>query len=40
MPKNARLPDDSSATPSGPSIRVRNLRVNYGEREILHSISF
>jgi phospholipid/cholesterol/gamma-HCH transport system ATP-binding protein len=28
------------ARPSGPAIVVRNLRVNYGEREILHDISF
>jgi len=40
MPKDARSADDSPASPSGPSIRVRNLRVNYGEREILHGISF
>jgi phospholipid/cholesterol/gamma-HCH transport system ATP-binding protein len=26
--------------PAGPAIAVRNLRVNYGEREILHSINF
>lgn len=26
--------------PTGPSIVVRNLRVNYGDREILHGISF
>lgn len=26
--------------PSGPAISVRNLRVNYGEREILHGINF
>jgi len=28
------------APPTGPAIVVRNLRVNYGEREILHDISF
>jgi phospholipid/cholesterol/gamma-HCH transport system ATP-binding protein len=26
--------------PTGPAISVRNLRVNYGDREILHGISF
>jgi phospholipid/cholesterol/gamma-HCH transport system ATP-binding protein len=26
--------------PGGPAISVRNLRVNYGEREILHGINF
>ena len=26
--------------PAGPAIVVRNLRVNYGDREILHNISF
>lgn len=40
MAKDARRKDDSGETPSGPGISVRNLRVNYGEREILHSISF
>jgi phospholipid/cholesterol/gamma-HCH transport system ATP-binding protein len=40
MAKDARRKDDSEETPSGPGISVRNLRVNYGEREILHSISF
>ena len=40
MAKDARRQDDSDETPSGPGISVRNLRVNYGEREILHSISF
>jgi phospholipid/cholesterol/gamma-HCH transport system ATP-binding protein len=29
-----------SDPPSGPAIAVRNLRVKYGEREILHGISF
>ena len=40
MPKKTNAADDDYQTPSGPSIQVRNLRVNYGEREILHSISF
>jgi phospholipid/cholesterol/gamma-HCH transport system ATP-binding protein len=26
--------------PEGPAIRVRDLRVNYGEREILHGLNF
>jgi phospholipid/cholesterol/gamma-HCH transport system ATP-binding protein len=30
----------ASDPPSGPAISVRNLRVKYGEREILHGISF
>src|SRR5215469_10165057 len=34
--KRAEAPADSS----GPSIVVRNLHVNYGDREILHGISF
>lgn len=32
-------PDDFS-TAGGPAILVKNLRVNYGEREILHGINF
>ena len=32
-------PQESRAD-GGPAISVQNLRVNYGEREILHSISF
>ena len=40
MPRKTNAADDDYQTPSGPSIKVRNLRVNYGEREILHSISF
>src|ERR1700693_2045755 len=31
---------DKSQNPSGAAIAVRNLRVNYGEREILHGIDF
>jgi phospholipid/cholesterol/gamma-HCH transport system ATP-binding protein len=30
----------SSGDPGGPAISVKNLRVSYGEREILHGISF
>ena len=37
---NGKKSSDSPPQPSGPSIAVRNLRVNYGEREILHGISF
>jgi phospholipid/cholesterol/gamma-HCH transport system ATP-binding protein len=40
MSKNARPVDEIDETLSGPSIKVRDLRVNYGEREILHGISF
>jgi phospholipid/cholesterol/gamma-HCH transport system ATP-binding protein len=32
--------DEARDTFSGPMIAVKNLRVNYGEREILHGISF
>jgi phospholipid/cholesterol/gamma-HCH transport system ATP-binding protein len=31
--------DDKSQVPAGPAIAVRNLRVNYGSREILHGIN-
>jgi phospholipid/cholesterol/gamma-HCH transport system ATP-binding protein len=31
---------EDAAAPSEPAIAVRNLRVNYGQREILHSINF
>lgn len=37
---NGKKSSDAPPQPSGPSIVVRNLRVNYGEREILHGISF
>jgi phospholipid/cholesterol/gamma-HCH transport system ATP-binding protein len=40
MDRKSKAPDDAPETPSGPSIKVRDLRVNYGEREILHGISF
>jgi phospholipid/cholesterol/gamma-HCH transport system ATP-binding protein len=39
MPKHPQ-PDDSRELPEGPAIRVSDLRVNYGEREILHGIEF
>ncbi|HXN72813.1 MAG TPA: ABC transporter ATP-binding protein [Candidatus Acidoferrales bacterium] len=32
--------DDNSPAAAGPAISVRNLRVNYGAREILHGINF
>src|SRR6204780_5752660 len=31
---------DSPQAPTGAAISVRNLRVNYGSREILHGINF
>jgi phospholipid/cholesterol/gamma-HCH transport system ATP-binding protein len=37
---NGKKRQPSPEQPSGPAIVVRNLRVNYGEREILHGISF
>jgi phospholipid/cholesterol/gamma-HCH transport system ATP-binding protein len=40
MSGNGKKRKDSAEQPSGPAIVVRNLRVNYGEREILHGISF
>jgi phospholipid/cholesterol/gamma-HCH transport system ATP-binding protein len=39
MAKLSPNPETTDAA-SGPAISVRNLRVNYGEREILHGISF
>ena len=38
-PELISKPQESRAD-GGAAISVRNLRVNYGEREILHSISF
>jgi len=32
--------ESGDSTPAGTAIAVKNLRVNYGEREILHGISF
>src|SRR6202045_1162099 len=32
--------DDRARVPDGPAIAVRNLRVKYGEREILHGVNF
>jgi phospholipid/cholesterol/gamma-HCH transport system ATP-binding protein len=37
---NGKKPKEDSEEPTGQTIVVRNLRVNYGEREILHGISF
>ena len=34
------LREEETGSLIGPAISVRNLRVNYGEREILHGISF
>jgi phospholipid/cholesterol/gamma-HCH transport system ATP-binding protein len=31
---------DASQAPAGAAVAVRNLRVNYGDREILHGINF
>src|SRR5580692_105783 len=40
MPDARSTSDDVFEAPGGPPISVRNLRVNYGEREILHGINF
>src|SRR5580704_12517671 len=40
MPDARSTSDDVFEVPGGPAISVRNLRVNYGEREILHGINF
>jgi phospholipid/cholesterol/gamma-HCH transport system ATP-binding protein len=40
MPDARSTSDDVFEVPGGPPISVRNLRVNYGEREILHGINF
>src|ERR1700690_31873 len=41
MPEDPRSKNESSDNkPSGTGISVRSLRVNYGEREILHGINF
>jgi phospholipid/cholesterol/gamma-HCH transport system ATP-binding protein len=37
---NGKKREPARAPSDGPSIIVRNLRVNYGDREILHDISF
>ncbi|MGA8037283.1 MAG: ABC transporter ATP-binding protein [Candidatus Acidiferrales bacterium] len=39
-PKKPSVPDVTPAPPQGSAISVRNLRVKYGEREILHGVSF
>jgi phospholipid/cholesterol/gamma-HCH transport system ATP-binding protein len=38
-PRSSRIESERQAS-GGVAISVRNLRVNYGEREVLHSISF
>ena len=40
MATNLLSTQPASDPPAGPAIAVRNLRVKYGEREILHGISF
>ncbi len=40
MPEDASPKDEDFEAPFGPAISVRNLRVNYGVREILHGVSF
>src|ERR1700733_11729622 len=39
MPQDAQ-PIETRDLPEGPAIRVQDLRVNYGDREILHGINF
>jgi phospholipid/cholesterol/gamma-HCH transport system ATP-binding protein len=38
--KKLSVPDATPAPPSGSAISVRNLRVKYGDREILHGVNF
>src|SRR6202142_3760772 len=40
MATKNNLKDDSARVTDGSAISVRNLRVKYGEREILHGVSF
>ncbi|MGH9684974.1 MAG: ABC transporter ATP-binding protein [Candidatus Acidiferrales bacterium] len=40
MTKESRSSLEAPSIPIGPAIAVRNLRVNYGDREILHGIDF
>lgn len=40
MAKQSSITDETFEIPAGPAIVVKDLRVNYGEREILHGISF
>src|SRR6202162_810532 len=40
MATNRNSQDDRPRVPDGPAIAVRNLRVKYGEREILHGVNF
>ena len=40
MANELNLATDAADSPAGPAIVVEKLRVNYGDREILHGISF
>jgi phospholipid/cholesterol/gamma-HCH transport system ATP-binding protein len=40
MATKGNLKDDSARVTDGSAISVRNLRVKYGEREILHGVNF
>src|ERR1700736_3412517 len=40
MAKKNNQQDDRALLPDGPAIVLRNLRVKYGEREILHGVNF
>jgi phospholipid/cholesterol/gamma-HCH transport system ATP-binding protein len=40
MPTPPEPAVETRESPEGPAIRVQNLRVNYGSREILHGIEF
>ena len=40
MPNAPDLANTSPVSPPGPAISIRDLHVSYGEREILHGVSF
>ena len=40
MPKAPDLASTSPVSPPGPAISIRDLHVSYGEREILHGVTF
>src|SRR5271169_2361507 len=40
MAERSTMKGSAAESPVVPAISVRNLRVNYGEREILHGINF
>jgi len=40
MPDQLNPPTDTHGSPQGPMLSIRNLHVAYGEREILHGVSF